>query len=262
MSKICPLYSSSSGNSTYIGTKNGGILIDAGASFKGISESIASVGESVQDVFAVAITHEHTDHVKGLKTLLNKTNARLLASTQTAETLVNNGLIPAKTEIIALDNSPFEINGIELCRFATSHDCIGSSGYNITLPDGKRVTVCTDLGIVTDTVRNAILGSDLILLESNHDINMLKSGPYPPQLKARILSDLGHLSNNLCANELKNLFSNGTRRFILGHLSQHNNTPLLAKSSAEAALMDLGAKQGCDYILNVAKPTNNGVTVL
>jgi phosphoribosyl 1,2-cyclic phosphodiesterase len=91
---------------------------------------------------------------------------------------------------------------------------------------------------------------------------MLKSGPYPPQLKARILSDLGHLSNNLCANELKNLFSNGTRRFILGHLSQHNNTPLLAKSSAEAALMDLGAKQGCDYILNVAKPTNNGVTVL
>lgn len=262
MSKICPLYSSSSGNSTYIGTKNGGILIDAGASFKGISEGIAAIDESVQDIFAVAVTHEHTDHVKGLKTLLNKTNAKLLASAQTAETLVNNGLIPQKTEIIALDNSPLEINGIELCRFATSHDCIGSSGYKITLPDGKRVTVCTDLGIVTDTVRNAIMGSDLILLESNHDINMLKSGPYPPQLKARILSDKGHLSNNLCANELKNLLQNGTRRFILGHLSQHNNTPILAKASAEAALMDLGAKQGCDYLLSVAKPTDNGVTVL
>lgn len=262
MSKICPLYSSSSGNSTYIGTKNGGILIDAGASFKGINENLANIGQTVQDIFAVAITHEHTDHVKGLKTFLNKTNAKLLASAQTAETLIASGLIPQKTEVITLDNSPLEINGIELCRFETSHDCAGSSGYTLILPDGKKIAVCTDLGVVTDTVRNAILGSDLVLLESNHDINMLKSGPYPPQLKVRILSDFGHLSNNMCANELKYLLQNGTRRFILGHLSQHNNTPLLAKSCAEAALMDLGAKSGIDYILGVAKPTCNGVTVL
>jgi phosphoribosyl 1,2-cyclic phosphodiesterase len=91
---------------------------------------------------------------------------------------------------------------------------------------------------------------------------MLKSGPYPPQLKVRILSDKGHLSNNMCANELKNLLQSGTKRFILGHLSQHNNTPLLAKSCAEAALIDLGAKMGSDYILNIAKPCNNGVTVI
>ena len=91
---------------------------------------------------------------------------------------------------------------------------------------------------------------------------MLKKGPYPPDLKMRILSDHGHLSNNACAAALKDLLQNGTKRFILGHLSQHNNTPLLAKSCAEASLMDIGAKNDSDYILSVAKPNGNGVTVL
>ena len=115
---------------------------------------------------------------------------------------------------------------------------------------------------MTDTVQQAIIGSDLVLLESNHDIEMLKKGPYPPQLKVRILSDKGHLSNNICAAELKTLLQNGTKRFILGHLSQHNNTPLLAKSCATAALMDLGAKIDKDYLLYVATPNNNGVSII
>jgi phosphoribosyl 1,2-cyclic phosphodiesterase len=262
MSRICPLFSGSSGNSTYIGTQNGGILVDAGASMRGITQAIAAAGGDISEILAIAITHEHIDHIKGLKTILNKTNAKLIASCETLEALAKNDKIPEKTEVICLDEGIIDICGIGITRFATSHDCKGSSGYVLDLPDGKKASVCTDLGVVTAGVRNAIKNSDLILLESNHDIEMLKRGPYPPDLKARILSEQGHISNNACASELPFLFNNGTKRFILGHLSQHNNTPMLAKSCAEAALMDLSAHNGKDYILTVAKPNNNGVTVI
>ena len=262
MSKICPLYSSSSGNSTYIGTKNGALLIDAGASFKGICENLCRANATTDELLAVAVTHEHTDHVKGLKTLLNKTGIPLIASKETAESLIEKDLVPAKTEVIIIDQDTVEICGIGINRFETSHDCNGSSGYSLLLPDQKKISVCTDLGVMTDCVENSLLNSDLVLLESNHDIQMLKKGPYPPDLKMRILSDRGHLSNNACAAVLKDLLQNGTKRFILGHLSQHNNTPLLAKSCAEAALMDIGAKIGIDYVLNVAKPSDNGVSVI
>ena len=262
MSRICPLFSGSSGNSTYIGTQNGGILVDAGASMRGITEAVTLAGGDISEILAIAVTHEHIDHIKGLKTILNKTNAKLIASCETLETLAKNDKIPEKTEVICIGGDIVDINGIGITRFATSHDCIGSSGYVLDLPDGKKVSVCTDLGVVTDGVREAIKKSDVILLESNHDIEMLKRGPYPPELKARILSEKGHISNNACASELPFLLNNGTKRFILGHLSQHNNTPMLAKSCAEAALMDLSAVNGKDYILNVAKPNNNGVTVI
>ncbi len=262
MSRICPLFSGSTGNSTYIGTKNGGILIDAGASMKGIIGALEAVGGDISEILAVAVTHEHIDHIKGLKTILNKTGAKLLASEETLKALADMDKIPSKTDVICLEDKPCEINGIEISRFATSHDCLGSSGYTLNLPDNKKIAVCTDLGIVTDDVRNAVLGSDLVLFESNHDVEMLKRGPYPPYLKVRILSEKGHISNNVCASELPNLLKNGTKRFILGHLSQHNNTPMLAKACAEAALMDLSAINGKDYILTVAKPNNNGVTVI
>lgn len=262
MSIICPLYSSSSGNSTYIGTKNGAILVDAGASFKGICENLSLLDTTPNEILAIAVTHEHTDHVKGLKTFLNKTGASLITSEQTAKTLTESDKIPAKTQVIITDHNPIEINGIVVNRFSTSHDCEGSSGYTFILPDNKKVAVCTDLGIVTDQVRNALDGSDLVLFESNHDIEMLKRGPYPPELKIRILSDKGHLSNPVCAGEIKRLLQSGTKRFILGHLSQHNNTPMLAKSCTTSVLMDIGAQIDKDYLLTVARPQGNKVTVI
>lgn len=262
MSRICPLFSSSEGNSTYIGTKDGGILIDAGASFKGISEALTFAGGNVGEIAAVFVTHEHSDHIKGLKTLLNKTDAKLYASEKTLIALERQGALPTKTQALPIDENYIEVNGIVVSRFATSHDCEGSSGYTFLLPDGKRFTLCTDLGIVTDAVREAILKSDCILIESNHDIEMLKRGPYPPLLKMRILSDKGHISNNACAAELAELLKSGTTRFILGHLSQNNNTPILARSCAESALMAVGAQNGKDYLLSVATPKSNGVTVI
>lgn len=229
---------------------------------KRLTAAIEKAGGNFSDISAVAVTHEHTDHITGLKTFLSKSNAMLIASEDTVNALIGQDKVPPKTKIITVDNCDTEVNGIVLRRFATSHDCKGSSGYVLTLPDGKKTAVCTDLGIVTDSVREAILGCDLVLIESNHDIDMLKRGPYPPNLKVRIMSDSGHISNVACAAELKNLLNGGTKRFILGHLSQKNNTPLIAKACAESALMDLGAQNGKDYILSVAKPQENGVTMI
>ncbi len=262
MSKICPLFSGSTGNSTYIETKNGAILVDAGASLKRILAVTEEAGGNAEDIKAVLITHEHNDHITGLRPLLNKFKIPLIASSKTIDALIVSGKIPSGVKTIAIDDETLDVNGIAVKRFATSHDCEGSSGYSFLLPDGKKFTLCTDLGIVTDCVRNELLGSDLVLLESNHDVEMLKRGPYPPPLKIRILSEVGHISNNACAAELVNLLKNGTKRFILGHLSQNNNTPLLARSASEAALMDIGAQNGKDYILSVAKPCGNGVTVI
>lgn len=262
MSRICPLFSGSTGNSTYIGTKDGGILIDAGASAKGIAAALECAGSNIDDIKLIAVTHCHDDHIKGIKPLLNKTGACLLATQQTVDTLINKGCIPTKTEIIIADNKPIIFGDTLISSFGTCHDSVGSCGYSLLLPDGKRFSLCTDTGIITEEISNSIMNSDAVLIESNHDIEMLKKGPYPPFLKVRIMSDKGHISNSVCAGEVLKLFKNGTTRFLLGHLSLNNNTPLLALSTSESVLMDVGAKNGKDYLLSVAKPTGNGVTVI
>ena len=260
MARICPLFSGSTGNSTYIGYKDTGILVDVGVSCKSVVAALQNIDCAIEEIRAIAITHEHTDHIKGLKTLLKKSGAMLLASSDTLEALAKTDMIPSGIKTVAIEEK-FCVDDIEISRFNTSHDCKGSSGYTFLFPNSKKASVCTDLGVITDEVRNAITGSDVILLESNHDVQMLKRGPYPPQTKLRILSDVGHISNNVCAVEVKRLFENGTERFILGHLSLNNNTPLLAQSSSESSLMDLGVINGKDYLLKVARPKENGVTV-
>lgn len=260
MAKFCPLFSGSSANSTYISTSKGSILVDAGASYKAIKTAIESIGENIDTLCAVAVTHDHTDHIKSLHTLLKKHKIPLIVSGDTAESLLASGKIPDGTKIITEPES--QIANISVCRFATSHDSPGSGGYTFTLSDTTKIGVCTDLGVVTDTVRAAINGCNALLLESNHDIEMLKRGPYPPELKLRIMSDKGHLSNNACSAELVSLLKSGTTRFVLGHLSQHNNLPRVALSCAKAALMDVGAEEGVDYLLTAASPKDNGVIYL
>lgn len=260
MARIFPLFSGSTGNCTYISSRGGAILVDAGGSYKAIVTALENVGASIDDIKAVAVTHEHTDHIKGLKTLLKKTSLPLIGSAKTLETLADADKIPPTATLVVADK-PVEIGGFEIHRFATRHDCEGSSGYTIILPDGQRTAVCTDLGIMTDEVRNALCGCSAVLIESNHDVDMLKRGPYPADLKLRILSDDGHLSNNACAVELPRLLQKGTTRFILGHISQNNNLPTLALSCANATLFESGAHRDEDYIISAAKPNFNEVTV-
>lgn len=260
MARICPLFSGSTGNCTYISSHGGAILVDVGGSYKATVNALERIGACIDDIKAVAVTHEHTDHIKGLKTFLKNTSLPLIGSNETLETLANTDKIPSDTKLIVAD-APIEVGGFEIHRFATRHDCDGSSGYTVTLPDGQRTAVCTDLGIMTDEVRNALYGCSTVLIESNHDIDMLKRGPYPAVLKLRILSDNGHLSNNACAVELPRLLQKGTTRFILGHISRNNNLPTLALSAAKATLTEAGAVRDCDYILTAAKPDGNEVTV-
>lgn len=261
MAKICPLFSSSSGNSTYIGSASGGLLVDVGCSFKALKDSLNMAGSDIEEIKAVFITHEHTDHIKCLNTLLKKHKIPLVCSSGTFGALSASDKFPKDTEVIIADKK-LEIADILVDRFPTSHDAADSSGYTFLLPTGEKIGVCTDLGIVTDEVRTALTGCNTLLFESNHDVEMLRKGPYTPELKLRILSEKGHLSNNSCANELKGFLKSGTTRFILGHLSKHNNLPMLALSAARSALMDIGAAENRDYLISVAKPTGNEVTYI
>ena len=192
---------------------------------------------------------------------LKNTKIPLIASEQTLQGLADSNLIPEGAQIIVADSKSFAIGDVAIDFFKTKHDAQGSGGYVITLPDGRRAAICTDLGVVTDDVRSKITACDAVLIESNHDVEMLRRGPYTAALKLRILSDEGHLSNNACAIELPNLVKSGTTRIMLGHLSEENNTPLLAKASATAMLEGIGAKVDEDYVLSIAKPKTAEVMV-
>ncbi len=259
MARLCTLASGSKGNSTYISTTDGDIIVDAGISAKALLTAVSQIGD-ISKLRAIAITHTHSDHINGLKPFLNKVKIPVIASTDTLEALATSNLLPAGIKTIIADNGAISIGDLNIDFFKTSHDAKGSGGYVITIPDGRRAAICTDLGIMTDEIRSKLLGCEVVLMESNHDVEMLRRGPYPASLKLRILSDEGHLSNNACAVELPSLLKSGTNRIILGHLSAENNTPLLARQSAQATLMQIGAKDGIDYILETAKPTTIGVT--
>ncbi len=253
MAKFFPMFSGSDGNATYIGNSVGGVLVDVGVSFKRIKNSLVSAGLTLEDVKAILITHEHNDHIKGLKVFLKNRTVPIVASRDTVYALEYAGAISYDTPRIYIDETPSaDFDGIKVSRFPTSHDCAGSSGYVVELDGETKTAVCTDLGVMTDEVFAAISGAQTVLLESNHDPVMLRLGPYPAELKLRIGSDKGHLSNAICADTLAKLYEKGAVRFILGHLSEINNTPEKAAASARAALIDKGAKENSDYILYVA----------
>lgn len=256
MAKLCPLFSGSKANCTYVSGNDGALLIDTGASCSAILKSLDEIGENAERIRAILITHEHTDHIRGLKTLLKKLNVPVMASEKTLDTLVNMNILSDDNKIVALGNGDYESDFGKITRFETMHDCEGSSGYRIDLGSNSTVAVCTDLGVVTPTVREAISGCSTVLLESNHDLRMLQSGPYPPELKIRIAGERGHLSNAAAACELVSLLKSGTKRFVLGHLSENNNLPVLALRTSESALIDAGARKGVDYTLFCALGEN------
>jgi phosphoribosyl 1,2-cyclic phosphodiesterase len=252
MSRFCPLFSSSDGNCIYIGSADAAVLIDAGVSCRRILAALAERDIDPASIKAVAVTHSHSDHVSGLGAVAKKLGVPIIASADTITYLKEHSLISDACEVKALDGET-EICGIKISSFCTSHDCKGSCGYVVALPDGRRVAVCTDLGFLSDCVKESLLGCDLVMIESNHDVNMLKKNPnYPFPLKERILSDHGHLSNGQCASFLPDLVKSGTTRIVLAHLSMQNNLPPVALSSARACLTEAGFKEELDYILYVA----------
>ena len=224
MARFCTLYSGSSGNSTYIGTGTGGILVDAGVSCKALLTTLSARDIRPDTIRGLFLTHEHIDHIKGVRVLLKKYAIPLFASRETLEWLADRGELPSTGPVQEISASTVIAAGdMEIRPFATSHDSLSSFGYAVNLPDGRRISVATDLGYVSDEVHQAIHGSDLVLLESNYDEAMLRCGPYPYPLKRRIASDSGHLSNDSSALEARTLVDSGTTRLVLGHLSKENN---------------------------------------
>lgn len=260
MAKFYPLFSSSSGNASYIGTRNAGILVDAGASCKRIADALACNGLQKEAVQGIFITHTHSDHVKGLRVLSGKLKVPVYGTQETLVTLESKGEIPPGVETIPIDTRAIDCGGCEITAFPTMHDAPGSCGYRIHTADDRLCAVCTDLGIVTDQVREAVTGCDMVLLEANYDPDMLVHGPYPPQLKGRIMSEYGHLSNQDSAAFAAQLVESGTTRLLLGHLSPHNNTQELA---AHAVLTGLSQfTQGMDYLLGIAPVETQGGAVI
>jgi phosphoribosyl 1,2-cyclic phosphodiesterase len=261
MARFCPLFSSSSGNCTYIGNSSGGILIDVGVSARRTKEALLNIDVDPCTIKAVFITHEHSDHINGLRVLTKNNNIDVFASAGTLRALSAKGII-SNVSAFEMPSQGIEAAGMFVKPFPTSHDANESCGYTITTSDDRRISVATDTGILTDEIMNAIYGSDLIMIESNHDVAMLQNGPYQYWLKRRILSDLGHLSNDSCATAVRTLVNGGTTRVFLAHLSKENNYPPLAYQTTYAALCEIGAQEGKDYILKVAgTPDSEKLTV-
>ena len=258
MARFCSLFSGSSGNCTYIGSGDGGILIDAGVSCKLIETALNERGINPKSIRAIFVTHEHNDHISGVRVFASKNNSVVYATEGTLSGMENLGVLNGKfkTEIVSKTHNI--ASGMDIIPFDTMHDTAESCGYIIHTPDDRTIAVATDIGFVTDSVRKAITGCDLVLIESNHDLHMLQTGSYPYYLKRRILSATGHLSNECCADELPALAQSGTSRFYLGHLSRENNLPQRADHTSLTRLTASGLKLGRDYILTVCSPQGVG----
>lgn len=262
MLKFCPLFSSSSGNSVYIGDNSGGILVDVGRSAKQTDLMLQKIGVDPDTLKGIFITHEHSDHINGLKVFASKHNIPVYASTGTLEALRKKEVLTGKHIDIALTGD-VEVAGLNIKPVKTSHDCADGRGYVITGCDGTtRAAIATDTGFVSPELLAEITGCKLVYIESNHDVNMLKNGPYTYILQKRILSNVGHLSNDACADTLCSLINKGTTHFVLAHLSRENNTPQLAYSTSTNALKASGAMENRDYILKVAEPENQDRIIL
>lgn len=261
MARFCSLFSGSSGNCSYIGSAGAGILIDAGVSAKRIETALIQREIDPACIGAVFVTHEHRDHIAGLKVLAKRYGYKIYGTEGTLAALTQNDAIPNTAALMPL-NGAVEEMGMEILPFATSHDSAESCGFRVHTPDGRSIAIATDTGVFTRTIESSVTGCDLVLIESNHDVNMVQCGPYPFSLKQRILSSKGHLSNDTCAATLAALAESGTTRFVLGHLSQENNRPELAHLCATQALETAGLRQGVDYLLSVAEPVSEkGVTL-
>lgn len=254
---FCSLYSGSSGNSMFITSDRANILIDAGLPGKKIDEALKSIGEETKNIDGIFITHEHSDHIKGVGVISRKYDIPIYANADTwsaMEGLI--GKIKEKNIKVIDKRSVTEIGDLNIKAFNIPHDAVAPMGYTVSDGD-KNVSVATDFGTFTREIYDNVKDSEVILLESNHDVNMLKFGPYPYQLKRRILSEIGHLSNEDCGNAIVELIKcKNNRRIILGHLSNTNNQPDLAYATVLDVLVDNGIKVDEDIILTMANRHN------
>lgn len=250
MLQCISLFSGSGGNSVFVREENTRLLIDAGVSFRRLLAALCEIGEEIDALDGVFFTHEHSDHIAALPMLLKKTRLPFYLDARCAEGAYDTLL--AKDPSLAAEfvrrvrtvcaGEEYELGSLVLSPFSIPHDsaaCLGAVFYS---ENGEKLLgVATDIGEMTAEARRALVGARHVILESNHDPEMLENGPYPPYLKERIKSEFGHLSNPDCAAFLALLAPHGLEKALLFHLSSDNNTPALALSSAREALDQVGS---------------------
>ncbi len=254
--KFATIASSSSGNCVYVGTEYTNILIDAGLSGKKIEEGLRELELTGNDIDAVFVTHEHIDHVDGIGVLSRRYNIPIYATEGTWANMPSK--VKAETIrpdfkrcVYADENTVF--NDLLIKPFEIPHDAAEPVGYSI-MTDKDKITIATDIGHISDVIKENVKGSSLLLLESNHDVDMLKNGSYAYNLKQRILSDYGHLSNINAGKFLSDFADSRLKYVFLGHLSKENNTPRVAFDTVKDIVTDSGIELGGDFDMWVAAP--------
>ena len=239
MTTVHTLASGSSGNALLLSCGSTHLLVDAGISCRRITAALREVGVAPEALTAILITHTHTDHISGLQVLLKKTLCPVRAFSRTCRELEYR-LAGISGRLSPMDACVrYTVGGCTVTAFPTSHDAPGSCGYRFDTADGS-VGLMTDTGFVTEEAADILPGVDLAVLESNHDVEAVRSGPYPYYLKQRILGDRGHLPNEAAARFAVTLAEHGASEIVLAHLSQENNTPAMARSAVETALSAAG----------------------
>lgn len=254
---LTPLFSSSSGNSSLICSREANILVDVGVTGSLMEEAFEKLNKDLANVDGILVTHEHLDHIKGIGVISRRYNIPIYANAETWEAMsAKIGKISIHNQKI-IDNNDFFIKDLCISPFELSHDAANPYGYTMENQDGK-VSILTDTGKVNSKIYDYLDKSSVVILESNHDEQMLKEGPYPYSLKKRILSTKGHLSNNDAGKVALELYRHNVRNIILGHLSSHNNRKDLAKETVSLFFTGSGVDPETD--LNIYVANRNTIT--
>lgn len=254
--RLCSIASGSSGNCIYVGSQNTHLLVDTGISGKRVELGLNMLDLTSGDLDGIFITHEHSDHVRGLGVIARKYQVPVYATEGTIQAIVNTpglGKFPDGIFHRIREDQPMNIKDLTIRPFTISHDAAQPVGYRITSQGGKSVGIATDMGVYNDYTVDCLTGLDALLLEANHDINMLQVGSYPYPLKRRILGDKGHLSNEAAGQLLCRLLHDHMKTVLLGHLSKENNYEALAYETVCAEVtMGNNPYQAADFDISVA----------
>lgn len=250
---FCPLFSGSSGNAIYVAAKDTRVLIDAGLAGRTVENALKQIGVSPETISAIVVTHEHSDHTRGVGILSRKYHIPVYANERTFNAMARQvGEIEPRNRRFFQTGEDFYIGDLDLCPFSIPHDAAEPVGYKVCA-GGRSAAVATDMGFMRKDVFQMLAGTDVLLLESNHDPELLRQNPrYSAYLKQRILSSHGHLSNEASARALLELYGTGVRQVLLGHLSGENNTPELAMNTALETLEKAGVTVNEDIGLGIA----------
>ncbi|MGM8215808.1 MBL fold metallo-hydrolase [Bacillaceae bacterium W0354] len=249
------LASGSSGNAFYVGTDQVKLLVDVGLSGKRIETLLEEIGQNANELDGILVTHEHSDHIKGLGVLARRYNLPIYANEKTWQAMDGTiGKIPLDQKFDFEMESVKTFANLDVESFAVSHDAADPMFY-VFHYENKKIALLTDTGYVSERMKKTIEHADAVLFETNHDVGMLQMGRYPWNVKRRILSDKGHVSNEDAGIALLDVIGNQTKRIYLGHLSQDNNMIDLAKMSVEQILTKHGIRVGEDLTLEETSPT-------